>query len=120
MSLFKYNAFVVDVYDGDTITCDIELGFGVKLHNQKVRLYGINTPELRGDTYQAGIAARDYLREQILNKKVIIKTIENKKTNPDCDKKGKYGRWLGVIYYNEKNINELMIEKGYAKIYSSL
>ena len=120
MSLFKYNAYVTNVYDGDTITCDIELGFGVKLHSQKVRLYGINTPEVRGDSREEGLKSRYYLRDQILNKNILLETIGNKKTNPDSDKKGKYGRWLGVIYREEININELMIEKGYAKQYSSL
>lgn len=42
--MYEYRAFVRKVYDGDTITVDIDLGFEVLLKNQKLRLYGINTP----------------------------------------------------------------------------
>jgi endonuclease YncB( thermonuclease family) len=45
---YIYKAKVTDVYDGDTITVDIELGFYTKLQDQKIRLYGINTPEMKG------------------------------------------------------------------------
>ena len=49
MDTYIYNAFVTSVYDGDTITCNIDCGFGVILQKQKIRLYGLNTPEMRGD-----------------------------------------------------------------------
>ena len=48
--MYEYRAFVRKVYDGDTITVDIDLGFEVMLKNQKLRLYGINTPEVRGES----------------------------------------------------------------------
>ena len=44
---YEYNATVVNVVDGDTIVIDIDLGFDVKLTNQKVRLLGVDTPESR-------------------------------------------------------------------------
>jgi micrococcal nuclease len=107
--LYHYKALVTSVYDGDTITVDLQLGCDVVLRNQKIRLYGINTPELRGDSRNDGLAARDFLREYVLNKTVTLKTIK--------DKSGKYGRLLGIIYTDEKNINELLISEGYAKKY---
>jgi micrococcal nuclease len=106
LELYNYKAFVTSVYDGDTITCDIDCGFGVILKKQKIRLYGINTPEIRGESKELGIISRDKLREQILDKYIILKTIK--------DKKGKYGRYLGIIYINNININEWLIENGYA------
>ncbi len=45
---------VVNVYDGDTITVDIDLGFNMVMCNQKLRLYGINTPEVRGEEREEG------------------------------------------------------------------
>ena len=45
--MFEYKASLVKVVDGDTIDVDLDLGFGVWLKKQRVRLYGINTPESR-------------------------------------------------------------------------
>jgi micrococcal nuclease len=88
--MYKYNAIVRSVYDGDTIRVDIDLGCSVWLRNEPLRLYGINAPEVRGKNREAGFAARDYLREMILDKEVIIETRK--------DRKGKYGRYLADIY----------------------
>jgi micrococcal nuclease len=111
-SLYHYNAMVTDVYDGDTITVDIDLGLKTWLKGEKIRLFGINAPELRKDERPEGLKSRNYLRRQINGKEIVLKTIK--------DKKGKYGRYLGVIYLKKEdgsqiNINELMIAKGYAK-----
>ena len=51
---YIYKAEVVSVYDGDTITVDIDLGFNVVLRKQKIRLGGINTPEIRGEEREEG------------------------------------------------------------------
>ena len=102
MNTFVYNEIVTSVYDGDTITCDIDCGFGVILQKQKVRLYGLNTPEVRGEEKVEGIISRDKLREKIDKKNVHLETIK--------DKKGKYGRYLGIIHLNGENINDWLIE----------
>ena len=44
---FIYQATLVKVVDGDTIDVTLDLGFNVLLHNQRVRLAGIDTPESR-------------------------------------------------------------------------
>lgn len=111
-NLYHYNAHVTKVYDGDTITVDIDLGLGVWKKKQKIRLFGINTPELRGGTDETkakGIAARDALRVWILHKRIVLKTIK--------DKTGKYGRLLGVVYFNDTNINDLLVKEGHAEVY---
>ena len=107
--LFLYKATVINVYDGDTITCNIDCGFGVILKNQKIRLYGIDTPELRGEDKKEGLEIRNILRDKILNKEILLKTIK--------DKKGKYGRWLGIIFFDNQNINDWLIENNYAEKY---
>ena len=38
---------IVKVVDGDTVDVDIDLGFGVWLRKQRIRLVGIDTPESR-------------------------------------------------------------------------
>ena len=125
--MYTYEALVTSVYDGDTITVDIELGFGIVARKQKIRLADINTPEVRGEEREAGLISRDVLREKILHKNIIISTFK--------DKKGKYGRYIGIIYKEETtndslneevesmteliNVNEWLVENNYAehKIY---
>jgi len=107
----KYNADIVDVYDGDTVTATIHLGLNIILHSQKIRLCGIDTPEIRGDERVEGIKARDYVRTKILHRSVILHTIKNDK----CDK---YGRLLGIIQLNDEIINQLLLEHGLAKLYA--
>lgn len=104
---FVYSAHVDSVYDGDTITCSIDLGFGVVMRKQKIRLFGINTPEVRGVQRPEGLKSRDALRERILDKDITLKTIR--------DKKGKYGRYLGIIFINDENINDWLVASGLAK-----
>jgi micrococcal nuclease len=45
--MYEYNVKVVRVIDGDTIDVDIDLGFNIVLKKQRIRLYGIDTPESR-------------------------------------------------------------------------
>ena len=109
--MYEYRAFVRKVYDGDTITCDIDLGFNMIMRNQKLRLVGIDTPEVRGPTRQEGLKVRDIVRSRISNKWIVIKTHR--------DKKGKYGRWLAEVYEAdvEESLNSWLIKEGYATEY---
>jgi len=101
---------VVKIYDGDTITVDIDLGFGIVLRNQMLRLYGVDTPELRGEEKVLGYKVRDEVRKMIAKGYVItIKTIK--------DKKGKYGRWIVVVFIDGKNLNKHLIKSGYGQEY---
>ena len=107
--MYEYQATVTKVYDGDTITVDFDLGFGILIRKQKIRLLGVNTPEVRGPEKPQGIISRNALRQRILGKVVTIKTFK--------DKKGKYGRWLGEVFVEDENINQWLITEGYAKAY---
>jgi micrococcal nuclease len=108
--LYQYRAVITKVYDGDTVTADIDLGFNTWRHNQKLRLYGVDTPEVRGKERPEGLVARDALRELILDKEVTVCTIK--------DKTGKYGRYLARIYIDNINVNAWLIMKGYAEPYN--
>ena len=107
--MYEYKAYVRKIYDGDTITVDIDLGFGIILHNQKIRLVRINAPEIRGEQREKGLVSRDALRNKISNKWIIVKTQK--------DKKGKWGRWLGEIWLEDKCINDWLISEGLAEVY---
>ena len=111
--LYHYNAKVVRVVDGDTVDTSIDLGFDIRI-GQRVRLYGINTPECRTrdkDEKKAGLAAKARLVEMLKENKnkCVIKT--------SLDKKGKYGRVLGGLYVNDVDLNEALVNEGHAKQY---
>ena len=109
--MYEYRAYVRKVYDGDTITVDIDLGFGVVLKNQKLRLLGINTPEVRGKQRQEGLKVRDLVRSRIANKWIVIRT--------EKDKRGKYGRWLATVFEPgcDESINMWLLNEGHAVEY---
>lgn len=108
--MFTYNAIVIDVYDGDTITVVADLGFHTK-QTLKIRLYGIDTPELRGETRDQGLAAKQRLSELILGKQIVLKTYK--------DRQEKFGRWLGDIYLPDStsSINTILLNEGLARPY---
>lgn len=117
MKPYYYKAEVLSVYDGDTCTCLVDLGFKTFVR-VKIRLIGIDTPEIRTKDLEEkakGFATRDWLRERILGKKVLLHTEE----------KGKFGRWLGMIWsLEEENLNfessynGKLISEGFAKEYN--
>ncbi len=92
-SLFHYRARFVSAYDGDTLTVDIDMGLGVWVRSQKLRVFGIDTPELRGDEKVAGLAARDALLDLLKNRELVIETIK--------DSTEKYGRWLARLWLKQ-------------------
>lgn len=95
----EFNAKVLDVYDGDTVT--IGYRFRGIYWKSQLRLYGIDTPEIRILAQKENaIKARDYLKGRILSKIVKIKM---------CNKADKYGRLLGEIYYKGENLTSTMI-----------
>lgn len=110
--MYLYKAKIISVYDGDTVTALVDLGFHVQ-KEIKVRLFGIDTPEVRGHERPEGLLAKEKLVELIGDQQVIIQTFK--------DKQEKYGRWLGVIFLPDdstKSVNDMLVEQGYATEYS--
>jgi len=92
--MYEYKTNLIKVVDGDTVDVDIDLGFGVWLRNERVRIMGIDTPESRtSDKVEKvfGLAAKKRLKE-LLGKSPILKTQVAKDGE---DMKGKFGRILG-------------------------
>lgn len=116
LNLYHYKAEVISVYDGDTVTLMIDQGMK-HFARVKVRLVGINTPEIRTtdlEEKERGYAAKSFLKDLIEGKTVIVHTV----------KKGKFGRWLGVLWLYEEDmtelgqsLNDLMIQEGHAVAY---
>jgi len=113
--MYTYKARLIRVIDGDTVDAEIDLGFGVYM-KQRVRLYGINTPDSRSkeqEERERGLASKQRLTE-ILTREFIIETILNKR--------GKFGRILGVLYIEtengeRENVNNILVQEGHAKEY---
>ena len=103
---------MVKVVDGDTIDVDIDLGFGVWMRNQRIRMHGIDTPESRTrdlEEKKYGLAAKDFLIKWTNAGGLTLKTHK--------DDRGKFGRILGEIWCFDTNVNEKMIEEHHAVRY---
>ena len=108
---YTYRASVRSIYDGDTIRVDLDLGFGTWIHNQPLRLFGIDTPEVRGPEREAGLLAKEWLQERIPpGTRVTVETFK--------DRTGKYGRYLAVIWHDGINLNDSLVEEGLAEPYA--
>lgn len=103
--MYQYRAQVVSIYDADSIRVNIDLGFGVILSNQPIRLAGIQAPELETE---AGELARNYLQ-------ALLPTYQPIVVRTQKDRREKYGRYLAVIYRDDGvNINDLLVSRGLA------
>mgnify|MGYP000424541163 CR=1 FL=1 len=112
----EYDVKVLKVVDGDTVDVDIDLGFGIVLTDERVRIMGIDTPESRtSDKVEKifGLAAKDRLKE-LLGETAILITHEDKNGE---DMKGKFGRVLGDFRVGGKTVTEILIEEGHAVAY---
>lgn len=133
---YRYDALVKEVYDGDTCYAEIDLGMHTHVHDQGLRLFEINTPELnRKATKAAGLLARDFLCATLVGCPVEeVATFERRKRRivlPDGgapvflhtikDDDGKYGRWLAKLYVQLGDelidVTELMLSSGHAVPY---
>lgn len=102
---------VVKVYDGDTITVATKLPYeNSPYYRFSVRLKGIDCPEIKTknkDEKECATLARDYLRVLLMDKMILLKEVELEK----------YGRILAYVYYEEKNVSDMLCEKRLAVKY---
>ena len=117
MTQNEYDVTVIKVVDGDTVDVDIDLGFGVTLRDERVRVMGIDTEESRTrdkveDLF--GEAAKSRVKE-LMSKGAKLITTEDKAGE---DMKGKFGRILGDFRLpSGKTLTETLIEEGHAVPY---
>ena len=116
--MYEYKCKVLRVVDGDTVDIDIDLGYGMWMHKERVRIMGIDTPESRTrDKVEKafGLASKARLKEML-----PIGSIQHLKTEIDRsgeDKRGKFGRILGDFIIDDKRVTEVLVEEGYAVAY---
>lgn len=120
--MYEYKCKIVKIVDGDTVDVDIDLGFGIWVRDERVRVHGIDTPESRTrDKVEKkfGLASKKFV-ESIL-KKGSIQTLVTER--PGDEAKGKFGRILGKfrVYDNVTDswmfMGDIMIREGYAVAY---
>jgi len=120
--MYDYKCKVVKVVDGDTVDVDIDLGFGIWMRNERVRIMGIDTPESRTRDLvekKFGLAAKERLK-QLLGESTVLRTQIAKNGE---DMKGKFGRILGDFdVYDAKTdavrpVTKILIDEGHAVLY---
>lgn len=108
---YIYNAKIVRVIDGDTIEVDTDLGDGIWKHKEKIRLYGVDAPELRGPAKEAGLEAKEWMATKLVpGTMVLIRSIE---------KPEKFGRRLASMWVpgDAETISAQLIKAGLARSY---
>jgi len=114
--MYEYRVHIIKIVDGDTVDVDIDLGFGIWLRNERVRIMGIDTPESRtSDKVEKifGLAAKNRLKE-LLGKTAILQTQVSKNGE---DLKGKFGRILGDFVAGDSTVTKILIDEGYCVPY---
>jgi len=118
--MFQYSAKVVRIVDGDTLYLDVDLGFFIRM-TIDVRLNGVNTPETRGPSRQAGLKSKAYVEQAVpVGSTVVVQTY----------KAEKYGRYLADLWYlpgatdwdeiksKGRLLNQELLDKGLAIPYN--
>ena len=110
--LWFYRGICERVIDGDTIVFTASLGFDIYLKSQKMRFAGINTPESRTRNKEEkvlGLAAKERVIELLpVGAKFTFQSLGF----------GKFGRTLGIPFYENKSICQILIDEGHARPYS--
>ena len=110
--MYEYNCKIVRVIDGDSIVVDIDLGFGLWIHGESIRLFGVDCPECRSrdpEEKAAGLAAKDYVKGLLHDGGTYTLTTKEK---------GKFGRYLGVIQLTDKtSVNGALVKERFAVAY---
>lgn len=108
-NLYNYRATFISADKGDTITTDIDLGFGAWLYHEKLELLGIYSPELEGKERPQGIAARDFVRALLTEGDAIEITTYKDAINTDS-------RWQADVTLSDgRSLNQVLLDADYAK-----
>jgi len=117
--MYEYRCKIIRVVDGDTVDVDIDLGFGVWMHKERIRLHGIDTPESRTrdlEEKKYGLLAKEQIESFMpVGSMQTLVTVK--------DKVGKFGRILGKFLIHDKKtdaqmtINDWMIREHHAVAY---
>ena len=110
--MYEYECTIRRVVDGDTIDVDVDLGFGTWRCSERIRLFGVDTPECRtrdAEEKAAGLLAKKFVEHALhVGGTYKLQTRE----------KGKFGRFLGVIFISARtSINAALVSERLAVAY---
>ena len=108
--MYEYKCKVVRVVDGDTVDVDIDLGFGVWLHKERVRIIGIDTPESR--TRDKEEKSMDYLQTEL---KVLLDDDDIKLVTKKYDNQRKVWSYINDFFVKGVTVSSVMIERHHAQ-----
>ena len=110
--MYEYDCTIRRVVDGDTIDVDVDLGFGTWRCNERIRLFGVDTPECRTRDAKEKVAG-------LLAKKFVGHALHVGGTYKlQTREKGKFGRFLGVIFISARtSINATLVSERLAVAY---
>lgn len=112
--IWAYRARLVRVIDGDTL--DVTIDQGLHTHRtERLRLLGVNTPEVKGATRPAGLAAAGYVTSWLgavpagAEWPLIVRTA----------KSDTFGRWLATVWRSSDGacLNEALLTSGHATVF---
>ena len=107
--MYEYKCKMTKIVDGDTVDIDIDLGFDIILSNQRVRMFGIDTPESRTrDKIEKkyGLLAKNYVKRFL-----PLRSHQTLVTEKD-DARGKFGRILGKFrVYDSLTDSEMFLHE---------
>ena len=116
--MYEYKCKIRKVVDGDTVDIDIDLGFGVWLNDERVRIIGIDTPESRtSDKVEKifGLAAKERVKHLLGDGATLISKV---KGDGNEEMRGKFGRILGdFVTDSGRLVTEILVEEGHAVAY---
>ena len=117
--MHTYKCTILRIVDGDTVDVDIDLGFGVWMHKERVRMMGIDTPESRTrDKVEKafGLASKERLKELLPTGSTQVLKTEIDRSGEDS--RGKFGRVLGdFLTDDERRCTAILVEEGHAVAY---
>ena len=117
--MYEYKCKIRKVVDGDTVDIDIDLGFGVWLNDERVRIIGIDTPESRtSDPIEKkfGLAAKERVQHLLGEDATLISKV---KGDGNEEMRGKFGRILGDFRTSQGDLlTSKLMKEGHAVAYS--
>ena len=117
--MYEYKCKIRKVVDGDTVDIDIDLGFGVWLNDERVRIIGIDTPESRtSDKVEKifGLAAKERVKHLLGDGATLISKV---KGDGNEEMRGKFGRILGDFRTPQGDLlTSKLMKEGHAVAYS--
>jgi len=110
--MYRYRATIVRVVDGDTVDVDIDLGFEVTLKNQRIRLIGIDSSEIRTrdpEEKEKGLAARGFVEALLpVGSRHVLLSREYH------GERGKFGRIIGDFEIGDGTLTQAILDAGHA------